>query len=121
MAGEKELSGPDLTAEGLPVDKIVAGVPAAGHVDGKPVVVVYTQDGVRAVGGSCTHYGGPLGDGLCVGGEIRCPWHHAVFDLATGEALGAPALSPIPVYQATERDGRIFVTGPVGQRRPPGA
>ncbi|MGH3649804.1 MAG: FAD-dependent oxidoreductase, partial [Acidimicrobiia bacterium] len=112
MAGETKLSGPDLTTEGLPIDEVVSDVPVSGHVDGKPVVVVSTDDGVRAVGGSCTHYGGPLGEGLCVGGEIRCPWHHAVFDLATGEAVGAPALNPIPVYETTLRDGRVFVTGP---------
>jgi NADPH-dependent 2,4-dienoyl-CoA reductase/sulfur reductase-like enzyme len=50
---------------------------------------------------------------LSDGERIHCPWHHAIFDLATGEALGAPALNPIPVYVPTERDGRVYVTGPV--------
>ena len=118
MAGETELSGPDLTAAGIAVDEITAGVPGVGHVDGKPVVVVATEDAVYAVGGSCSHYGGPLGEGLCVGGEIRCPWHHAAFDVKIGEAVGAPALNPIPVYKTTERDGRIFVTGPTDAPAP---
>ena len=112
MGEDIKLSGPDLTIEGIPVDQIGSDLPVPGHVDGKPVVVVATKDGVRAVGGRCTHYGGPLGEGLCVGGEIRCPWHHAAFDLDTGEAVGAPALNPIPVYETTQRDGRIFVSGP---------
>jgi NADPH-dependent 2,4-dienoyl-CoA reductase/sulfur reductase-like enzyme/nitrite reductase/ring-hydroxylating ferredoxin subunit len=111
MAGETKLSGPDLRADGIPVDEVAAGVLRVGHFDGKPVVLVATTDGVHAVGGSCTHYGGPLGDGLCVEGEIRCPWHHASFDLTTGEAVGAPALNPIATYETIERDGRIFVTG----------
>jgi NADPH-dependent 2,4-dienoyl-CoA reductase/sulfur reductase-like enzyme/nitrite reductase/ring-hydroxylating ferredoxin subunit len=123
MAGEIKITGPDLTTEGLLIEELNADVPAVGHVDGKPVVVVTTPDGPRAVGGKCTHYGAPLGDGICVKGEIRCPWHHAAFDTATGEAVGAPALNPIPVYDTTVRDGRIFVTGlkerETGEATPP--
>lgn len=118
MAGETELSGPDLTADGIPVDEITPGIPGVGHVDGKPVVLVATEGALYALGGRCSHYGGPLGDGLCVGGEIRCPWHHAAFDVKTGEAVGAPALNPIPVYATTERDGRIYVTGPTDAPAP---
>jgi len=112
MAEEIKIIGPDFVTEGLPVEELPEDLPAVGHVDGKPVVLVSTPDGPRAVGGKCTHYGAPLGDGICVGGEIRCPWHHAAFDTATGEAVGAPALNPIPVYDTTVRDGRVFVTGP---------
>ncbi len=111
MAEDIEISGPDLNIEGIPLDELGPDVPTVGHVDGKPVVVVKTEDGPKAVGGTCTHYGGPLGDGLCVDGEIRCPWHHASFDLATGYAVGGPALNPIPVYETQEREGRVFVTG----------
>lgn len=111
MADASDLNGPDLANEGLRLDELAGGVCRVGHFDGKPVVVVKTNDGLRAVAGSCTHYGGPLGEGICVDGEIRCPWHHAAFDLTTGEAVGAPALNPIPVYEVAERDGRVFVAG----------
>jgi NADPH-dependent 2,4-dienoyl-CoA reductase/sulfur reductase-like enzyme/nitrite reductase/ring-hydroxylating ferredoxin subunit len=113
MGGEIKLVGPDLTEEGIAADNVGSEIPAVGHVDGKPVIVLRTKAGLRAVGGRCTHYGAPLGDGLSDGAQIHCPWHHAIFDLATGEAVGAPALNPIPVYRATERDGQIYVTGPV--------
>ena len=123
MGAEAEVTGPDLVNEGIPAESIGDETPAKGHVDGKQVIVVRTTEGLRAVAGSCTHYGGPLGDGLCVGGQVRCPWHHAIFDLATGEAVGAPALNPVRVYEPTERDGRVYVTGPVDapipERRPP--
>jgi apoptosis-inducing factor 3 len=118
MAGETKLSGPDLGADGIPVDEVAGSILRAGHFDGKPVVLVATKEGVHAVGGSCTHYGGPLGDGLCVDGEIRCPWHHASFDVTTGEAVGAPALDPIATYETIELDGRIFVTGPIDAMSP---
>jgi NADPH-dependent 2,4-dienoyl-CoA reductase/sulfur reductase-like enzyme/nitrite reductase/ring-hydroxylating ferredoxin subunit len=113
MGGDTKIVGPDLTEDGIAADEVGGEIPAVGHVDGKPVIVLRTKAGLRAVGGKCTHYGGPLGDGLSDGEQIHCPWHHAIFDLATGEAVGAPALNPIPVYLPTERDGRVYVTGPV--------
>lgn len=111
MAGEIKLTGPDLATEGMPIEEIGADIPSVGHFDGKPVVLVDTPNGPRAVGGKCTHYGGPLGDGFCAAGTIRCPWHHATFDLESGEAVGTPALNPIPVYDIEVRDGKVFVTG----------
>lgn len=120
---ETKVTGPDLVEEGIPLDALEADTPVKGQVDGKQVIVIRTGDGLRAVAGSCTHYGGPLGDGLCVDGQVHCPWHHAIFDLTTGEAVGAPALNPIKVYQPTEREGRVYVTGPIEApnpvRRPP--
>src|SRR5690606_31100209 len=104
MAGEITLSGPDLATEGMPTESIRSEVPAVGHYDGKPVVLLQNEMGVHAVGGKCTHYGAPLGDGFSAEGQIRCPWHHAAFDLASGEAVGAPALNPIPVYDTEVRD-----------------
>lgn len=118
MAGETKLSGPDLRSDGIKKEDLDAAGLTVGHVDGKPVLLVATKDGVHAVGGSCTHYGGPLANGLCVDGEIRCPWHHAAFDIKTGEAVGAPALNPIATYETTLRDGRIFVTEPTAAVSP---
>lgn len=111
MAGEIKLSGPDLATEGMPTNSIGGEVPAVGHYDGKPVVLIQNTSGIHAVGGKCTHYGAPLGDGFSADGQIRCPWHHASFDLASGEAVGAPALNPIPVYETEVRDDFVFVTG----------
>ena len=120
---ETKVTGPDLVEEGIPDSDLELDVPVKGHVDGKQVIVVRTASGLCAVAGSCTHYGGPLGDGLCVDGQVRCPWHHARFDLTTGEAVGAPALNPLKLYHPEERDGRVFVTGPVEtsppERTPP--
>jgi NADPH-dependent 2,4-dienoyl-CoA reductase/sulfur reductase-like enzyme/nitrite reductase/ring-hydroxylating ferredoxin subunit len=113
MGEQKAPAGPDLVKEGIPIEEVGTEIPVAAQVDGKAVIAIRTRDGVRVVGGRCTHYGGPLEDGLGEGGKVHCPWHHAVFDLATGDAIGAPALNPIPTYETTERDGRIFATGPL--------
>ncbi|MGH9381730.1 MAG: FAD-dependent oxidoreductase [Thermoanaerobaculia bacterium] len=113
MAGQVELSGPDLRSDGALATELEEGGMLAGHADGKPVVLARLDGEVHAVGGKCTHYGGPLGDGLCEAGRLHCPWHHARFDIRTGEAVGAPALNPLPVYRVEERGGRLFVEGPV--------
>src|SRR5712664_4152720 len=71
-------AGPDLT-QGVPVDRLSDGGMLAGHVgEGEEVVLLVQRgDDFFAVGATCTHYGGPLADGLVVGDTVRCPWHHA--------------------------------------------
>src|SRR6185295_7130246 len=48
-------------------------------------------------------------EGLIVGDTVRCPWHHACFSLRTGEALRAPALSPVACWSTEFRDGKVYV------------
>ncbi len=105
------LSGPDLT-RGVSVSAVADGGMVLGHAHGKPVVLVRQGDEMFAVGAVCTHYGGPLSDGLVAGDTIRCPWHHACFSLRTGEPLRAPALKPIACWQVEVRDGHAYVGKP---------
>src|SRR5262249_49105222 len=58
----------------------------------------------------CSHYHGPLAEGILVGDTVRCPWHHACFSLRTGEAVRAPAFSPIDCWSVEQRDDKVFVT-----------
>jgi NADH dehydrogenase FAD-containing subunit/nitrite reductase/ring-hydroxylating ferredoxin subunit len=108
MAEKSELTGPDFEV-GIALADVPEGTPVLGHAHGEPIVIVRLGDEVCAVGASCSHYGGPLGEGLVVGGTLRCPWHHARFDLRTGDALGAPALSPVGCYEVLRKDGRCVV------------
>src|SRR6188508_654227 len=108
MGHDKELSGPDLTS-GVGFSELVENVPLLGHAAGEAVMLIRTGGGIRAVGATCSHYGGPLAEGLVVGATVRCPWHHACFDLRTGEALGAPALDPIACYEVQRRGDRVIV------------
>lgn len=75
-----------------------------GHVGDQPVVLARIADEIFAIGATCTHYGGPLAEGLMVGETVRCPWHHACFSLRTGEALAAPALNPVSTWEI-QREG----------------
>ncbi|MEG3148244.1 FAD-dependent oxidoreductase, partial [Sphingomonas sp. RT2P30] len=95
MSDEKpKLSGPDLT-QAIELSTIPDGGMLLGHALGEPVLLARRGNEVFAVGAICTHYGAPLEQGLLVGDAVRCPWHHACFDLRTGEALRAPALDPV--------------------------
>src|SRR5262249_19675531 len=101
-------AGPDLT-QGIPIDCLADGRMLAGHVGEELVLLVQRGEDFFAVGATCTHYGGPLADGLVVGDTVRCPWHHACFSLKTGEALHAPAFSPLACWKVERRDNTIFV------------
>src|SRR5687767_10863940 len=89
---------------GVPLQQIPEGAIVAGHVGDDEILVVRRGDQLFAVGSRCTHYHGPLSDGLLVGDTVRCPWHHACFDLRTGVALKAPALRPLTKW-IVERHG----------------
>jgi apoptosis-inducing factor 3 len=109
MASEdKKPIGPDLAA-GIPAGDLAEGAMVAGRVGDDEVVVVRKGGKLFAVSAHCTHYHGPLAEGLLVGETVRCPWHHAHFSLQTGEAVAAPALSPLTCWQVDERDGKIAV------------
>src|SRR4030095_15264909 len=110
MGGETKLTGPDLK-QGVDNGDLADGGTLLGHAEGESVLLVRREGAVFAIGATCTHYGGPLAEGLVVGGTVRCPWHHACFSLRTGAALGAPALSAVACYDVEEQGDRLVVFG----------
>jgi NADPH-dependent 2,4-dienoyl-CoA reductase/sulfur reductase-like enzyme/nitrite reductase/ring-hydroxylating ferredoxin subunit len=108
MADDQAASkGPDLT-KGIALSDLVNDR-LVGHVEDEKVLVVRTGTKVFAIGAHCTHYHGPLADGIVTGEAVRCPWHHACFDLNSGEAVRAPALSPVDCWSVEQRNGKVFV------------
>jgi apoptosis-inducing factor 3 len=99
---------PDLLA-GVPAEALPEGGMLVGRVGEDQVLAVRVGGAVYAVGAECTHYHGPLAEGVLVGDTVRCPWHHAQFSLRTGEAIGGPAIDPLPCWRAWEREGRVGV------------
>src|SRR5690348_5399281 len=102
------LPGPDLT-NGVSLSRIPDGSILQGHAHGEPVALARRGEELYAIGAFCSHYGAPLADGLLVEDTIRCPWHHACFNLHTGEALRAPALDAISRWSVEQRDGIVYV------------
>ena len=103
-----KLAGPDF-AEGVPIADLAEGGMILGQVSGEAVLLARSGGALFAVGAECTHYHGPLAEGALVADTVRCPWHHACFSLRTGEAVRAPALSPVACWRVEEHDGRIYV------------
>src|SRR5499425_1686178 len=108
MAEQAQLSGPDLSA-GVDASTIAAGGKLLGHANGEAVLLARVGDEFLAIGATCTHYSGPLADGLVDGDTVRCPWHHACFDLRTGEAVQAPALNPLACWNVVRQGERVRV------------
>jgi apoptosis-inducing factor 3 len=102
------ISGPDL-ARGVALAELADGGKLLGHLGDEQVLLVRRGTELFALGAHCTHYHAPLVDGLVVDGTVRCPWHHACFDLRTGEALHAPAFNALKRWSVEQRDGKIFV------------
>jgi len=108
MAEDAKPAGPDLT-KGVALSDLADGGMLVGHVGGDEILLVRRGNEVFAVGAQCSHYHGPLAEGLLVGDTVRCPWHHACFSLRTGEPLHPPALSPIDCWSVEQRGGKAFV------------
>src|SRR5205809_6184185 len=109
-------AGPDLTQGVLLSD--FTGQTLSGHVGDQEVLLVRSGAEIFAIDAHCSHYHGPLAEGLIDGATVRCPWHHACFDLRTGEAARAPAFNALAVWKV-ERDGeRIIVRDKREQPKP---
>lgn len=96
-------------AAGVPSTQLVEGAMLEGTLNGERVLLARSNGVARAIGGQCSHYGAPLAQGLLVDDTVRCPLHHACYNLRTGEAICGPALSPVPTYEVAETAGVVRV------------
>ena len=110
-----ELKGPDFE-KGCKMDDLADGKMLLGHAFAEQVLVARRGDELFAIGATCTHYGGPLAEGLMVDCSVHCPWHHARFDLRTGEAIAAPALTNVACYKIEKRGDQFLVTGKIDKK-----
>jgi NADPH-dependent 2,4-dienoyl-CoA reductase/sulfur reductase-like enzyme/nitrite reductase/ring-hydroxylating ferredoxin subunit len=109
-------SGPDLT-QGVALSDFTAAT-LLGHVGDEDVLLVRSGAEIFAIDAYCSHYHGPLAEGLVDGESIRCPWHHACFDLRTGEAARAPAFNALAVWQVEPQGDGIVVRRKREQPKP---
>jgi NADPH-dependent 2,4-dienoyl-CoA reductase/sulfur reductase-like enzyme/nitrite reductase/ring-hydroxylating ferredoxin subunit len=109
MSGNDAPSGPDLSA-GVPASDVPEGGMLAGQINGEAVLLSRVDGQWFAIGAVCSHYSGPLPEGLRVGDTVRCPWHHACFSLRTGTSLRPPGLNHVGCWRVEQRGDRVFVT-----------
>ncbi len=78
------------------------------------ILLARDGDRVLATGATCTHKGAPLKNGKRVGNRVICPWHHAIFDLDTGDHIEPPGKGCLARFRASVEDGRVVVEVPDG-------
>jgi cytochrome b6-f complex iron-sulfur subunit len=86
-----------------------AGMGQVFSVYNKPVLVVNTPDGYKALSAICTHLG-------CIlfwdeqRQLIACPCHEATFN-SNGAVISGPPPAPLPTYRVRVDGDQIFVEG----------
>ena len=90
-------------------DELAEGVLRTFEVAGRQILVTRVDGVCHAVGATCPHAGGPLGEGVLHDGVVICPWHKAAFRVATGERMEPPALDDLPRFPVCVTGGRVQV------------
>src|SRR5688572_31115693 len=89
--------------------------------EGHEILLARVNGKIHAVGAHCTHYGAPLVEGVLSGERIVCPWHHACFNVSSGDLQEPPAFDALPRYEVKIENDQIIVRVPDGgsDRRTP--
>ena len=74
------------------------------------VLLANVKGEIYAVENKCSHYQLPLDQGSLCEHRLRCPFHHACFDIRTGEQLEAPGMDGLPRFEVSISDGQITVS-----------
>lgn len=101
---------------------LAAGEMKQVSANGVDILLACAGGNFHAVGAHCTHYGASLVEGVLNGERIVCPWHHACFNVTTGNLHEPPALDALPTYELKIQDEQIIVRVPddAPDRRTPG-
>ena len=79
------------------------------EVDGEEVAIANVGGEFYAFSNSCTHRGGPLGEGILTGDVVECPFHAGQFNVRTGEAVSPPPTEAVRTYRVRVEGGDISV------------
>ncbi len=77
-------------------------------VGGRAVAVFNVGGMFYAIGNTCLHRGGPLGQGFLEGAAVTCPWHGWSFDVTSGENVVNPELK-VASYEVKVEEGQVLV------------
>jgi nitrite reductase/ring-hydroxylating ferredoxin subunit/multimeric flavodoxin WrbA len=80
------------------------------EVEKRKIALSYKDDTFAAIGGTCPHAGGPLGEGVFKEDRIVCPWHSFQYDRKTGVCrLGESFEIAVPSYELKIENDRLFL------------
>lgn len=63
------------------------------ELHGQTIAIFNINGEFYAIDNTCTHRGGPLGEGFLDGTIVTCPWHGWKFDVTTGTSPVNPRAS----------------------------
>jgi 3-phenylpropionate/trans-cinnamate dioxygenase ferredoxin component len=94
----------------------LAEVPTGGcrrtEVNGIRVVLARVGGQVYACADTCSHRGGPLGEGKLTGAKLTCPWHGWRYDVRTGQCLFPPRGAAVATYPVRVEGDEVWVDVP---------
>ncbi|MFD8699551.1 bifunctional 3-phenylpropionate/cinnamic acid dioxygenase ferredoxin subunit [Kitasatospora purpeofusca] len=92
------------------LSELAEDVPKRVDLNGIPVAVVRTDEGVFAVNDICSHANVSLSEGEVEDCMIECWLHGSSFDLRTGKPSGLPATRPVAVYPVKIEGDDVLVS-----------
>jgi nitrite reductase (NADH) small subunit len=92
----------------IAADELAPGSCMETRVEGKPVALFNVDGTFHAIGNTCIHRGGPLGQGFLSGTIVMCPWHAWTYDVTTGVSTVNPDLK-VPSYETKVEEGQVLV------------
>ena len=96
------------------VDEIPLNEGRRFDVNGHPIAVFRLEDGVYAIGDTCSHEESSLSEGFVEDSTVECAKHGAMFEIATGKNLSLPATRPVPSYRVVVEGEDVYVEAPNG-------
>lgn len=77
------------------VNDLAPGSGTTVETEGQRIALFNVQGTFYAIDDTCSHRGGPLGEGELDGSVVTCPWHGATFDVRTGAVTSPPARASV--------------------------
>ena len=89
-------------------DEVPTGQGRTVEAAGKTLALFNVDGAYYAIDNTCSHRGGPLGEGDLEDRVVTCPWHAWQWDVTTGANVNNPAVK-VACFPVTVENGAIFI------------
>jgi nitrite reductase/ring-hydroxylating ferredoxin subunit len=88
---------------------VAPGTGKVVEVEGRSIALFNVAGTFHVIDNTCSHEGGPLGEGELAEEVVTCPWHGATFNVKTGAAIGPPAVESVQRFPVTIQGNDVMV------------
>jgi len=89
--------------------QVAPGTGKVVEAEGRSLALFNVSGAFYAIDNTCTHRGGPLGEGDLAGEVVTCPWHGAQFNITTGKVVAPPAQKGVQSYPVKVQGDDVLV------------